>query len=419
MILRLDIERLRTLDEVRDFMAGSSPVDFRFVERADAYGFVRRVLVRVRYVRLPRSDKGLVRRFLVKVTGFSRAQVSRLISQYRETGRIEDRRRGPKRPFPRRYTKADIGLLAEVDETLGGLCGAVTRRLMQRQYEVFGDARFERLAGLSNSHLYRLRRSVTYRRRRLTVAKTRSTQVRIGERRKPHPAGRPGFLRVDSVHQGDLDGEKGLYEINLVDEVTQYEFVAAVEGISERFMVPALQGSIEAFPFVVRGFHVDNGSEYVNHRVAALLNKLHVAEFTKSRPRHCNDNALVESKNASVVRRYLGHDHIPRHHAALVNGFLRDVLAPFLNYHRPCHFPVEKTDAKGRLRKTYPFDNVTTPYLKLKSLDGAARHLRPGVTFEQLDQEALAFDDLAAAATVNDALVVLFTEIRRRDATVA
>ena len=233
--MRLDIERLRTLDEVRDFMAGSSPVDFRFVERADAYGFVRRVLVRVRYVRLPRSDKGLVRQFLVKVTRFSRAQVSRLISQYRETGRIEDRRRGPKRPFPQRYTKADIGLLAEVDETLGGLCGAVTRRLMQRQYEVFGDARFERLAGLSNSHLYRLRRSVTYRRRRLTVAKTRSPQVRTGERRKPHPAGRPGFLRVDSVHQGGLDGEKGLYEINLVDEVTQYEFVAAVEGISDAF----------------------------------------------------------------------------------------------------------------------------------------------------------------------------------------
>ena len=360
MILRLDIERLRTLDEVRDFMAGSSPVDFRFVKRADAYGFMRRFLVRSRYVRLSRPDKGLVRRFLIKVTGFSRAQIARLIFQYRETGRIEDRRRGPKRPFSRRYTKADIGLLAEVDETLGGLCGAVTRRMMQRQYAVFGDVRFERLAGLSNSHLYRLRESTTYRRRRLVVVRTRSTQVRIGERRKPHPAGRPGFLRVDSVHQGDLDGEKGLYEINLVDEVTQYEFVAAVEGISERFLVPALEGSIEAFPFIIRGFH-----------------------------------------------------------AALVNDFLRDVLAPFLNYHRPCHFPVETTDAKGRIRKTYPFDKVTTPYLKLKSLDGPALCLRPAVTFEQLDQQALALDDLAAASAVKEALIALFAEIRRREATVA
>ncbi len=153
--------------------------------------------------------------------------------------------------------------------------------------------------------------------------------------------------------------------------------------------------------------------------MAALLRKLHIEEFTKSRPRRCNDNALVESKNASVVRRYLGYDHIPRRHAALVNDFLRDALAPFLNYHRPCHFPVETTDAKGRKRKTYPFDNVTTPYLKLKSLDGAALCLRPRVTFEQLDQQALALDDLTAASAVNDALVALFAEIHRRVATVA
>ena len=70
--------------------------------------------------------------------------------------------------------------------------------------------------------------------------------------------------------------------------------------------------------------------------------------------------------------------------------FLRDVLAPYLNYHRPCHFPVETTDSKGRTRKRYPFENVTTPYLKLKSLDGAQRYLRPGVTFEQLDSVAVA-----------------------------
>ena len=212
-----------------------------------------------------------------------------------------------------------------------------------------------------------------------------------------------------------LDGRKGVYEVNLVDEVTQYEFVAAVEGISERFLVPALEALIEAFPFEVQGFHADNGSEYINYRVARLLRKLHVEEFTKSRPRRSNDNALVESKNASVVRRHLGHAHIARRHAALVNVFLRDVLAPYLNYHRPCHFPVETTDSKGRTRKSYPFENVTTPYLKLKSLDGAQRYLRPGVTFEQLDSVAVALDDLAAARLVNAARDQLFRDIERRE----
>ena len=356
-----------------------------------------------------------MRCFVAKVTGLSRTQSTRLIGQYRNTGHIRDRRYGATRPFERRYTAADIRLLAEVDETLGGLCGPTTRRVMRRQYEVFGDERFERLAGLSNSHLYRIRQSTTYRRRRNPTTKTQATQVSIGERRKPHPQGRPGFLRVDSVHQGDLDGRKGVYEVNLVDEVTQYEFVAAVEGISERFLVPALEALIEAFPFEVQGFHADNGSEYINYRVARLLRKLHVEEFTKSRPRRSNDNALVESKNASVVRRHLGHAHIARRHAALVNGFLRDVLAPYLNYHRPCHFPVETTDSKGRTRKSYPFENVTTPYLKLKSLDSAQRYLRPGVTFEQLDSVAVALDDLAAARLVNAARDQLFRDIERRE----
>ena len=415
MNLKLDIERLRTIDEVRDFMAGSEPVDFHLTERRGAYEFVTRALRRLGYGALTKADKGVVRRFVAKVAGLSRAQSTRLIAQYQRSGHIVNRRWGATRAFERRYTAGDIRLLAEVDETLGGLCGPTTRRVMRRQHEVFGDRRFERLAGLSNSHLYRLRQSTTYRRRRNPTTKTKSTQVSIGERRKPHPQGRPGFLRVDSVHQGDRDGNKGRYEINLVDEVTQYEFVAAVEAISERFLVPALEALIEAFPFDVQGFHADNGSEYVNHRVARLLRKLHVEEFTKSRPRRSNDNALVETKNASVVRRHLGHAHIPRHHAALVSAFLRKVLAPYLNYHRPCHFPVETTDSKGRTRKSYPFENVTTPYLKLQSLDHAEQYLRRGVTFEQLDTVAMALDDLAAAQLVNEARNPLFRDIERRE----
>ena len=96
----------RTLAEVRTFLDGSHPVDFRLVDRNDAYGFVRRTLVRFRYATLDKPSKGLLRRFLGKVTGLSRAQLTRLIGQYRATGRIEDRRRGPAQPFERRYTAA-------------------------------------------------------------------------------------------------------------------------------------------------------------------------------------------------------------------------------------------------------------------------------------------------------------------------
>ena len=419
MILTLDTERLRTLSEVRAFLDGSHPVNFRLVDRDDAYGFVRRTLVRFRYTTLDKPSKGLLRQFLGKVTGLSRAQLTRLIGQYRATGRIEDRRRGPARPFERRYTAADVRLLAETDEILGGLCGAATRRVMQRQFEVFGDRRFERLAGLSNSHLYRLRGSTSYRRRRTSMVKTRPVQIAIGERRKPHPGGRPGFVRVDSVHQGDLDGEKGIYLINVVDAVTQYEFVGAVEAISEAFLLPVLEALIDAFPFRIIGFHADNGSEYINHRVAWLLDKLHVEEFTKSRPRHSNDNALAESKNGTVIRHYLGRTHIPRHHAARVNDFTCNVLSPYLNYHRPCHFPVETVGEDGRVTKRYPYANVATPYEKLKSLDNAAQYLKPGVSFAERDALAASVSDLDAAAALNAARTDLFRSIARQGATAA
>ncbi len=259
MILNLDTERLRTLAEVRAFLDGSDLVDFRLADRDDTYAFVRRTLVRFRYPELDKPAKGLLRRFLGKVTGLSRAQLTRLIGQYRATGRIEDRRRGPTRPFERRYTAADVRQLAEVDEILGGLCGAATRRVMQRQFDIFGDPRYERLAGLSNGHLYRLRGSTTYRRRRTSLAKTRPVRIAIGERRKPHPGGRPGFLRVDSVHQGDLDGEKGVYLINIVDEVTQYEFVGAIEAISEAFLQAQRAQKLRCSTPTLGGFYWDIG----------------------------------------------------------------------------------------------------------------------------------------------------------------
>ena len=265
------------------------------------------------------------------MTGLSRAQTARLIWQYRATGRIRDRRGPPTRPFPRRYTGEDIRLLAEVDALHGTLSGPATRKRCERAYQVFADPRFERLARISNGHLYNLRHSTTYQRRRGNVEKTRAVHIRIGERRRPHPQGRPGFVRADTVHQGDLDGAKGLYHINLVDEVTQFQLIGSVQRISEHFLLPVLEALLGSFPFIIEGFHADNGSEFVNHQVARLLNKLHIGQFTRSRPRRSNDNALAESKNGSVVRKHFGHAHIPSRFATEVNEFAQHVLSPYLS----------------------------------------------------------------------------------------
>ena len=228
---------------------------------------------------------------------------------------------------------------------------------------------------------------------------------------RPQPFGQPGYLRVDSVHQGDLDGIKGLYHLNLVDEVTQFQFVGSVERIDTPCLAPVLEALLRAFPFNVRGFHTDNGSEFINHKIAARLQALHIDEFTKSRPRRSNDNALVESKNGSVIRKHLGYGHIPSRYAERVNAFTQQSLSPYLNFHRPCLFPVDEVDAKGRVRKRYPHANVMTPYEKLKSLPNAAACLKPGTSFDQLDAVAAAMSDNDAARALNQARDRLFVSI--------
>ena len=257
-------------------------------------------MIKFTYLTLPRGDKGIVKRYLNRVTGYSRQQITRLIKQYKEAGKIRWR---PCRNngFSKKYNVIDIKLLAEMDSRYEDICGHAIKKLCERAHEVFGQDEYQSLANISVSHLYNLRRSKAYQQQRRVFTKTQPRRVAIGERRKPNPNGEPGYIRIDTVHQGDLDKRKGVYHINAVDEVTQFEVVCSVEQISERYMVPVLEQLLAAFPFKLKGFHSDNGSEYINKHVCKLLEKLQI-ELTKSRSRHSNDNALAESKNASIVR---------------------------------------------------------------------------------------------------------------------
>ncbi len=385
--------------------------------KTECYRWIQRTLVRFRYLSLGKTDRGLIRRYLQQISGYSRAQIARLIKQYRKTGRIQRRQRTVK-GFTAQYTREDIRLLARLDELHGTLSGPATKKLCERAWLVFKQPEYQRLAGISVSHLYNLRQSTPYARQRGTINKTHPVQRHIGERRKPRPEGRPGYIRVDTVHQGDWDGTKGVYHVNAVDEVTQFEGVASVERISERYLIPVLESLIKSFPFIIKGFHADNGSEYINKRVAGLLNKL-LIDLTKSRSRRTNDNALVEGKNGSIVRKHLGYHHIPQKWAPLINEFNQNYLNPYINYHRPCFFPIVKIDAKGKQKKTYPYQEMMTPYEKFKSLPEAKQTLKPGMTFKQLDDIALSISDNEAVNQLNEARKQLFKTIHEQDQWVA
>ena len=418
MVIDMNDEQLHTLAELQAFLDGTVAVDFA-VAADERYDFIARTVRRFGYGRLKRADKGVVLRFLERVSGYSRQQLTRLVKRGGERRPLIKRYRASRTSFVRTYMSADVRLLAETDTLHGTLSGLATKKLMERAYDVFGDVRYERLATVSVAHLYNLRQRAGYQRHRQVWAKTRPVTIAIGERRAPAPNNQPGYLRVDSVHQGDQDGVKGVYHINTVDCVTQYEGVATCERISEAFLIPVLEALLHSFPFVIKGFHSDNGSEYINHHVAKLLNKLLIEEQTKSRSRHSNDNAQAESKNGSIVRKHLGYSHIPQRFAALVNTFCSDHLNPYVNFHRPCLFAETITDAKGRSRKRYPYNLMMTPYDKLKSLDSAEHFLKSGITFQQLDAQAHAMSDNEAAQRLNKARAILFKTIFNRSKTAA
>src|SRR3954464_3403462 len=397
-------------EQIREFLASSEPIEFAGCGRKEKYDWVERVLVAQLYGELSKGERGVVRAYVEKVTGMSASQVTRLIRKFLDRGVVRAK------PYQRhrsgtRYTAEDISLLAEVDRAHAPLSGPATRHILQREYERFGDARYRQLAKISVSYLYNLRASARYRNQAAVFEPTRPTAIAIGERRKPDPRGRPGYVRVDTVHQGDYDGAKGVYHINAVDAVTQWQVVGCASIITEAYLLPVLEALLAQFPFVVLGFHVDNGSEYINHCVAKMLQKLR-AEFTKSRACRSQDNALVEGKNGAVIRKLIGYGHIAGEHAETIGTFYARHLNPYLNLHRPCGFATVSLDERGKRRRQYKTENYRTPLEKLKSLERAEQYLKPGMSFTKLEREALAMSDTEYARKMNAAKLRLLRECK-------
>lgn len=364
-------------------------------------------LVRFCYHTLSRKKKHVLRQYIRAVTGLSKKQMKRHIHAYKCGKKLCASYN--RHSLPVIYTDADRELLAEVDNATGRLSGNLTAQFCADQFTA-GDAEFIRLKSISSATIYRLRQSKRYSLRVLHVGKTKATTVAIGQRRKPKPNGIPGFLRVDTVHQGDLGKVKGVYHINLVDEVTQWEVLVAVEEISESTLKDVLAVAILLFPYTIKNFHSDNGGEYINYTVAGLLEKLRIHQ-TKSRSRHSNDNGLVEGKNAAVVRKEMGHWHIRGVYAPRINVFYRDHLIPYLNFYRPCYFPKRTTAKNGKVTVRYPRKNCMTPYRKLRSLKNWQQYLRPGVTADDLERQCRMKTPLQAAREKTAARNQLFSII--------
>jgi len=195
--------------------------------------------------------------------------------------------------------------------------------------------------------------------------------------------------------------------------VTQWQVVGCVETISEQHLIPVLEAMLHQFPFRILGFHCDNGSEFLNHTVVKLLNKLLVEEFTKSRAYRTTDNALVEGKNGAVVRKQIGYGPIASEHAEALQKFYAAYFNPYLNFHRPCGYATVTTNARGKRKRTYRHKDYRTPYEKLRSLPEWEKCLKSGITAESLQNKAAAMSDTEAARRMQKAKLALLARCRK------
>ncbi len=406
-----DGEKL-SLEQIRALLEASEEVRFQGKRRQEVYEWITLLLRQQSYRTQGKVARGLLRRYVAKMTGRSRAQMTRLIGRYLEHSEVKESSHRRHR-FESHFTPGDLELLAKVDEAHETMSGPATKKILEREWKLYRHAEYQRLATISVAHIYNLRKRRRYRECRLDYTKTCAVQVAIGERRKPQPGGQPGYLRVDTVHQGDRDGVKGVYHINAVDEVTQWQVVGAVAAITQTHLEPVLRAILSQFPFPIRGFHSDNGSEFINESVSELLKRL-LIEQTKSRPRKSNDNGLVESKNGAVIRKHMGYGYIAAAHAQDIGRFYQRHFNPYLNFHRPCGQPERIVDQRGK--EKYVYRRYATPWEILRDLSrankGAPGYLKPEFSIQGLDRNAELVSDTECARQMQEAKRQLFLGFR-------
>ena len=383
-------DNIGTVAELRIFLATADIFSIKLHcpprGRAD---WVYERLVRFKYQTLKsKKDKSTVMEYLRIVSGFCEKQLDRHIAAYKKGKKLC--RSYHRHSFTPTYTRADAELLAKTDDIHAGIYGKLNgmaiQEICKQEYER-GNTQYRNLDRVSVATIYRLRQTKRYREQSQSIARTKPIQCSIGKRKKPEPNGQPGFIRVDTVHQGDYEGQKGVYHLDLVDEVLQWQVPFSVEELAMNTVGPAIEKALEYFPFIIQGMHSDPGGEFINEVVAALLKKMKIDQ-TKSRPGKCNDNALVECKNGAVIRKHMGYAHIPQPFAARINRFYQQHFIPYINFHRPSLFPTIITDEKGKERRIYRRQDCMTPYKRFLSLENPEQYLGEGWTLERLETMA-------------------------------
>lgn len=404
MEITMDDSRITSIAQLREFLKGSQKIPFSLEDASieKKYEFIDETLKKFLYVTLPKKEKKIIILYLQKVTGYKKERLYQLVARQ---GKGDLKKSLYKRVKPHKiYTTIDIKLLEKTDEIHLRLSEDATKEVLRRELETFNHTEYQTIAGISHSHITNLRHSPIY--KSSWINHTKARQIPIGVTMPPVNHGKPGSIRIDSVSQKDV------YHINTVDEITQWEVVFCVPQLSESCMLPAIKEIFSQYPFHIFNFHSDRGHETINYLVSELLQRLLIKQ-TKNRSYHSNDNALVETKNGSVIRKNMGWEHINQSMCDEINSYYKNFFNIYLNFHRPCGFPTIQTDEKGKKRKVYNVYQV--PYDALKQILGANNFLKKGQTFEKLDIIAYSHSDNEWAEIMREEERKLFQKIREKD----
>ncbi|HUI89733.1 MAG TPA: ISNCY family transposase [Anaerolineales bacterium] len=325
-------------------------------------------VVRERYVAAKRKEKQRILDELVAATGYHRKYAIRVLKYSRGKGLI--RKKGRKKVY-----QGDVVIaLEQIWEVCGRICSRRLQPFLPEMVRIL-----KRLGALT----------ISAETEKLLFGMSRATIDRcLGTARKIRPHGlsttkpgtllkkaipihtytpwdeeKPGFLEIDLVaHCGDTAEGQFVNTLTCVDVSTGWTECLTILPRTKQTVFSAIQGMRSQLPFALLGIDSDNGTEFINDLLYHYCDYQKIT-FTRSRPYHKNDQAHVEQKNWSVVRRWIGYDRLDTQAQALLLQEIYQDLRLYVNFFQPVLKLVAKQHVDNKLIKRY--DTAATPYQRV------------------------------------------------------
>ncbi len=339
--------------------------------------------LRKRYASASKKERGKMLDEYVRTTGYHRKHAIAVLrgKRNRTPGKI-------RRPRPSQYMVEDARALERLSELFDGINAKLLRGAMDNELEHLYTSGFLRVSRACYQRLKRIS-PATIDRLRTRYGRGMPPRVKRG-RTKPGTLlksqipirtwadwneDQPGFTEMDLVsHDGGLERGDHAWTLNFTDIKTTWTECAAVRNKAQQYVFEALKRVRARLPFPLLGIDSDNGSEFINDELMRYAQQEHLT-FTRSRPGRQNDNAHVEQKNWSVVRRFVGELRYDTPAQLALLNQLYEVLHAYINFFLPTQKLKDKVRTGAKVKRVY--DDPATPYQRVLADPHLAGKVKP------------------------------------------